>query len=311
MVKLIIIIKKKRTQSKHRNNNNGIKKPRIKTQPGQNLDGTVRCTRLLLNDAIKDVTNMEGWSEARKNAFKHRETNPNSYYYRFNDVGQDQRNGKWTKEEHKIFMERLLECGANEEWGVFSRPISGRVGYQCSNYYRQLIKESNISDPNYIISKDRKKLDFVRGIMKDKIGDKYRRYIFTVHKDTSGVFSPLPAQHPKRPTEDEIAEVLSTIDPSKKSKKSSKKNDNNDNIDNKEDNIVSNETPNDLNNNNTENITEKKKKKKKHNHLKKLKKKKQILIMMMMQNQQINVEELIIILVKEKKMMRIMMKHLK
>ena len=34
--------------------------------------------------------------------------------------------------------------------------IPGRVGYQCSNFYRQLIKEGVIKDKNYVKNKDGK-----------------------------------------------------------------------------------------------------------------------------------------------------------
>ena len=34
--------------------------------------------------------------------------------------------------------------------------IPGRVGYQCSNFYRQLIKEGEIKDENYSFDKDGK-----------------------------------------------------------------------------------------------------------------------------------------------------------
>lgn len=34
---------------------------------------------------------------------------------------------------------------------MFARTIPGRVGYQCSNYYRLLIKEGIIIDDNYFI----------------------------------------------------------------------------------------------------------------------------------------------------------------
>ena len=37
---------------------------------------------------------------------------------------------------------------------MFARTIPGRVGYQCSNYYRLLIKEGIIIDDNYYIDKN-------------------------------------------------------------------------------------------------------------------------------------------------------------
>lgn len=86
----------------------------------------------------------DGWSEARIRAFKTRESNPNSYYYRFNDPGETQGKGKWSDEERDLFMKRLKEIGPEAGWGTFSMKIPGRVGYQCSNFYRQLIEAGDI-----------------------------------------------------------------------------------------------------------------------------------------------------------------------
>lgn len=77
--------------------------------------------------------------------------NPNSYYYRFNAPGEEQRKGPWTPEERALFFKRLQEVGANGQWGIFSTAIPGRVGYQCSNFYRLLIETRQIHDPNYVL----------------------------------------------------------------------------------------------------------------------------------------------------------------
>ncbi|KAI8057224.1 hypothetical protein BDF22DRAFT_670182 [Syncephalis plumigaleata] len=112
--------------------------------------------RLRLEDALKQMREnpdaaMEGWSEARKKAWKAIDKNPNSYYYRFNAPNEPQRTGPWTQYEQKLFHQRLKEMGANGQWGVFSIAIPGRVGYQCSNYYRQLVETNKIQDPNYVL----------------------------------------------------------------------------------------------------------------------------------------------------------------
>merc|ERR1719233_1588843 len=98
-----------------------------KKKTGYNLDGSKRVKRILL-------------SEALKKAYKAIKQNPNTYHYRFNKPGEAQAKGGWSKDEHKRFMEVLLEKGANRNWGLFSINIKGRVGYQCSNYYRLLVK---------------------------------------------------------------------------------------------------------------------------------------------------------------------------
>ncbi|PIA15861.1 hypothetical protein COEREDRAFT_81593, partial [Coemansia reversa NRRL 1564] len=94
---------------------------------------------------------MKGWSEARIKAFKAIKTKPNTYYYRFNAPGEEQRTGQWTTEEQRLFHGRLKEIGANGQWGIFSMTIPGRVGYQCSNYYRYLVENRLIHDPNYVL----------------------------------------------------------------------------------------------------------------------------------------------------------------
>ncbi|ORX83354.1 hypothetical protein BCR32DRAFT_267018 [Anaeromyces robustus] len=128
-------------------------------------DAKTRCytySRLRLDDALNQLKSddplkaFEGWSEARIKAYKMIDANPNTYYYRFNAPGEKQRNGAWTPEERKLFFKRLDEVGADGQWGIFSMTIPGRVGYQCSNFYRHLLKSKQIVDPNYIISNDGK-----------------------------------------------------------------------------------------------------------------------------------------------------------
>ena len=47
--------------------------------------------------------------------------------------------------------------------------IPGRVGYQCSNFYRQLLEKHEIIDPNYYID-DKGKAHYLFGSKKDKDG---------------------------------------------------------------------------------------------------------------------------------------------
>ena len=100
---------------------------------------------------------MEGWSDARKKAWNNREKNENQYYYRFNAPGEPQAEGKWKPEEHAMFLKTLESVRSGEagypmyQWGSFSKNIPGRVGYQCSNYYRTLIKSGEVVDENYMM----------------------------------------------------------------------------------------------------------------------------------------------------------------
>jgi len=103
---------------------------------------------------IDEAELFAGWSGARIKGWKNRIKNPNAYYYRFNHPGEMQSNGGWTAEEHELFMATLAKLPdgkATYEWGTFSIDIPGRVGYQCSNYYRSLVKSGIIVDVNYVV----------------------------------------------------------------------------------------------------------------------------------------------------------------
>ncbi len=70
----------------------------------------------------------------------------NAFYYRFLESGSPPtKKGPWSKKEKGPFLKRLEEFGA-KQWGVFSKPIEGRVGYQCRNFYKTYI--STIVPPN-------------------------------------------------------------------------------------------------------------------------------------------------------------------
>lgn len=118
------------------------------------------------SEVPESVLRQLGWSEARVKAFRHRDTNPNQYYYRFNDPGIPQATGKWSSKDKALFLKVITEYGVDYrvnqlaghegQWGIFSTHIPGRVGYQCSNYYRQLVKEGKIQDDNYVMNEDGK-----------------------------------------------------------------------------------------------------------------------------------------------------------
>lgn len=127
----------------------------------------VSVKRLLLDDALKSNTTMEGWSNARKRAYSQREVCPNAYYYRFNDPGEQQAKGGWSPSEKKLFFERKEALGGIDyRWGIFAMGIPGRVGYQCSNYYRKLIEKGEITDENYVFDPKTGKAKFmhVKGV---------------------------------------------------------------------------------------------------------------------------------------------------
>lgn len=106
--------------------------------------------RLKLDDAIAQG-NFDGWSPARIRAWQSREVNPNAYYYRFNAPGEQQMNGAWNPTERAAFFKRAEELGISGQWGIFSMTIPGRVGYQCSNFYRKLLENGEVTDENYYL----------------------------------------------------------------------------------------------------------------------------------------------------------------
>eukprot|EP00924_Labyrinthula_sp_SR-Ha-C_P005007 maker-scaffold_1-snap-gene-18.43-mRNA-1 protein AED:0.00 eAED:0.00 QI:84/1/1/1/1/1/2/52/515 len=162
-----------------------LEKEKLKIKKGFKYDGSKRATNLRLSEALDQVgieiksdkereeaakaeASKEGvivdnkiyykkdllaadWSEARIKSFMSINTNPNSYYYRFNKPGEAHRTGDWKKEEVEQFMKKLKDDnGVNYRWGEFSIEFRGRVGYQCSNFYRRLIQEKKVTDPNYV-----------------------------------------------------------------------------------------------------------------------------------------------------------------
>lgn len=127
---------------------------------------------------------IKGWSEARIKAWNNRERNENQYYYRFNAPGERQGEGKWSEQEHALFMATMESVKNGElkdaagnvvpmyQWGSFSKAIPGRVGYQCSNYYRSLITQNKLEDENYQLD-DQGKLRFNfknKGFTRDEDG---------------------------------------------------------------------------------------------------------------------------------------------
>ncbi|GJD10159.1 hypothetical protein Gasu2_43660 [Galdieria sulphuraria] len=102
---------------------------------------------------------VQSWSAAQITAWLNRHVNANAYYYRHTDPGDGitQSLGKWDEEEQQLFFaeyERWKRNGwrIGSCWGIFSLAIPRRVGYQCSNFYRDCIREGTLEDPTYAIS---------------------------------------------------------------------------------------------------------------------------------------------------------------
>lgn len=83
------------------------------------------------------------WSEAKKKAFQNKETNPNQYYYRFNENPNEGKFGKWTEEEDQLLKEQIKQFGP-KQWGMLSKSIPGRVGYTCNKRYHDLVAANQL-----------------------------------------------------------------------------------------------------------------------------------------------------------------------
>lgn len=99
-------------------------------------------------------TDWVNWSDARRSSYLRGQEYPNAYYYRHLPPGEKQKNGGWTAAEKANFMNRVREFRGNQtfmsgDWGLFSKTIPGRVGYQCANFYRKLVEAGEIFDSNY------------------------------------------------------------------------------------------------------------------------------------------------------------------
>ena len=213
----------------HNNDNDGeqIKKHKS-TAKNTNNDGSKRAKYLPLAEALDEYRNtgsMDGWSPARITAWMNRVENPNGFYYRFNAIGlspnekrqlelmRDTKEGAWGQNEEKSFMQRVLECGVNIEWGTFSEKIPGRVGYTCSGHWRTLMKKGCVRDLNYF----KKGNDYVYKWSPQRRNDDDRfmqckKYGFMVIADPSNVWSKTRRKHPKFPKgmkESEMIEMYS------------------------------------------------------------------------------------------------------
>ena len=88
------------------------------------------------------------WSEGKWSQYTKYVKNANSYFYREVAPGEHFITGPFSAAEHAIFLERVKELKGRlvGNWGIFSRALPGRVGYQCANYYRQLVKRGILED---------------------------------------------------------------------------------------------------------------------------------------------------------------------
>ncbi|KAI9470488.1 MAG: hypothetical protein EXX96DRAFT_653618 [Benjaminiella poitrasii] len=91
-----------------------------------------------------------GSSNAKADALKMFKKNPNQYFYRHNEPGEEQWVHDWSEEEKELFLKTAREHGCGDKWGLFASYIPHRFGYQCSSFYRhEIIKNGLVFDPNF------------------------------------------------------------------------------------------------------------------------------------------------------------------
>lgn len=108
----------------------------IPLRPGAALPaGVARATRPPVLAAPRG-----GYSSiARAAAAASLRSNPNAYFYRHPPPGVTQATGPWSAAEAAAFLATARRWGVGSHWGLFASHIpTGRVGYQCAAFYRDV-----------------------------------------------------------------------------------------------------------------------------------------------------------------------------
>ena len=99
-------------------------------------------------------------------------------------------------------MQRILDIGVNEHWGLFSQSIPTRVGYSCSQYWKKLIRKQYVIDMNVVNIGNNIWIWKWKNSIKDIAElNQCKKYAFTVYRDESQVWTNLPQSHPQHPSE--------------------------------------------------------------------------------------------------------------
>ncbi|KAI8890705.1 hypothetical protein K501DRAFT_167951 [Backusella circina FSU 941] len=115
-----------------------------------------KIARKIQGEDVFSKSSVKTWQKPRIKAWEDRHMNPEGYYFRFVVPGVGQQNGGWSNEEQRLFMARYNEWTSSgwkigQSWGMFSKTIPRRVGYQCMNYYRKLLLEKKLKDDDYVV----------------------------------------------------------------------------------------------------------------------------------------------------------------
>ena len=87
-------------------------------------------------DSLVNSTGDSTPAHAREKLILHKDTHPNTFYYRYLDDESTKKRGPWTREELKLLCETVKEMGEGS-WGLIAQRIAGRVGHQCRNAYHK------------------------------------------------------------------------------------------------------------------------------------------------------------------------------
>ena len=105
-------------------------------------DGTLGSIKL---NEINLPEDFDSWTPCKQQAWMQIESNPNCFFYRHVLPGEEKKMGSWTQQERKLFIEAIkAHPPTSGHWGLFSRYIPGRVGYQCNAFYKKLLAEGAI-----------------------------------------------------------------------------------------------------------------------------------------------------------------------
>ncbi|KNB46762.1 hypothetical protein JH06_1410 [Blastocystis sp. subtype 4] len=101
----------------------------------------------------KSSKHRNSYESAKEYSRKCLKTNPNTYFYRHVEPNTEHWTGDWTQEEIRAFCTTAEKFGCGDKWGLFATYIPHRVGYQCSNFYRQyILPKGLVIDPHYTIT---------------------------------------------------------------------------------------------------------------------------------------------------------------
>ena len=103
------------------------------------------------DDEILKIKKFDDDFEKSDSNWPHLEDDENAFLYRNIPDGDTKNNGPWKQSEIELLKKALKDYPPiNEKWGVFSKLIPGRTGYQCKKMYEQLLKNNQIKQYDMI-----------------------------------------------------------------------------------------------------------------------------------------------------------------